>query len=212
MPPKLSREQRREQKTKLALQYSHDYFDYFYRDAPYPGVPARRGVFTAFPIPRWTSSRRPDPALDPLRVLQVRDRKGQEFWRATRMDTGGGRSIDPGIRQKLEALAIEIGSILGAGSQGLAFAVRYDGEKMVVKYATDIQPMVVEMWAMREMAGARHVVQVSKEVQAELEQALGPFSSSSSSSSRSQCCHMVAFRSIARASTRIADISWATLS
>lgn len=163
MPHRLSREQRLERKTKLVLQYSHDHFDYFHRDASYPGVPARRAIFTTFPIPRWTSSRRLDPALHPLRGPQTRDRTSQEFWRATRMDTGSGRVIDLGMRQKLEALGIEIGNILGAGTQGLAVAIRYNGKRMVIKYATDIQAMVVEMWAMREMAGARHIVQVSEE-------------------------------------------------
>lgn len=163
MASRASRERLLERKTKITLQYSHDYFDYFQRDQPYPGIPARRTVFATFPIPRWESSRRPDPALNPSRPLgpEIRDRTGQEFWRSTRTDAGSGREIDPNVRQKVEAVGIEIGRILGAGSQGLAVAIKFKGEQMVVKYATDIQSMVVEMWAMKEMVGARHIVQVS---------------------------------------------------
>lgn len=164
MASRASRERRRERKTKVTLQYSHDYFDYFHRDAPYPGIPARRAIFQTFPIPRWVSTRRPDPSLNPSRPLgpQARDRRGQEFWRFTRTDAGEGREVDAEVRQRLEALGIEIGNILGAGSQGLAIGIKLNGKRMVIKYATDIQSMVVEMWAMKEMAGARHIVQVSQ--------------------------------------------------
>lgn len=158
-----SRERVLQQKTKIMLQYSHDYFDYFQRDEPYPGIPARRAVFTTFPIPRWASSRRPDPALNPSRPIgpQIRDLTGREFSRETRTDAGSGREVDPNLRQRLEAAGIEIVRVLGAGSQGLAVAVKFMDERMVVKYATDIRSMVVEMWAMKEMVGARHIVQVS---------------------------------------------------
>lgn len=164
MAARTSRERTLERKAKITLQYSHDYFDYYHRDEPYPGIPARRDVFNTFPIPRWVSTRRPDPALNPSWPIgsQIRDRTGQEFWRFTRTDDGTDRQIDPNLRQKLEALGVEVGQILGAGSQGLAVAVKFKGTRMVVKYATDIQSMVLEMWAMKEMVGARHIVQVSK--------------------------------------------------
>lgn len=163
MAARASRDQVLEQKAKITLQYSHDYFDYFYRNAPYPGIADRRDILRSFPIPRWVTSRRPDPALNPSRPIgpQIRDRTGQEFWRHTRTDSGTGRVIDPDVRQKLEALGIQIGRVLGAGSQGLAIAIKFNGKVMVVKYATEVQPMIVEMWAMKEMAGARHIVQVS---------------------------------------------------
>lgn len=163
MASRASRERLLERKTKITLQYSHDYFDYFQRDEPYPGIPARRTVFTTFPIPRWVSSRRPDPVINPSRPVgpEIRDRTGQEFWRSTRTDTGSDRAIDPNVRQKLKAVGIEIGRVLGAGSQGLAVAIKFKDKRMVIKYATDLQSMVVEMWAMKEMVGARHIVQVS---------------------------------------------------
>lgn len=163
MASRAERKQILECKAKTTLQYSHDYFDYYYRDEPYPDIPARQDIFKTFPMPRWYSTRRPDPALNHSRPVgpQIQDRMGQEFWRDTRTDAGTDRELDPSVRQKLESLDIEIGKILGAGSQGLAIAIKFKGKNMVVKYATDIQSMVVEMWAMKEMVGARHIVQVS---------------------------------------------------
>lgn len=152
-----------EDRAKLTLQYSHDYFDYFHRNERWPGIEARSAIFKAAPIPKWVVNRRTDPVVNISRPMgpQTRDRTGEEFWRYERTDNGAGRVVDPGMRQKLEALGIEIGAVLGAGSQGLAVAMRFKGTKLVVKYADDLQTMVVEMWAMRQMVGARHIVQVS---------------------------------------------------
>lgn len=163
-PRETTRAARRARMAKTTLQYSHDYFDHFHRNAPYPGIPARRATFSRFPIPRWPSSRRPDPALNnPSRPLgpQFRDRRGEEFFYELRTDDGAGRVVDAGVRELLEARGVEVGRVLGAGSQGLAVKVRVEGRELVVKYARDVQTMVVEMWAMREMVGARHIVQVS---------------------------------------------------
>ncbi|CAN8103641.1 unnamed protein product [Discula destructiva] len=157
-----AREQRIRRMTRTTLQYSHDYFDYFHRDEPYPGIPARHAAFHTFPIPRWTSSRRPDPSLNPSRPLgpRIRNRTGHEFFYELRTDNGEGCVIEPRVRQRLEAVGIEVGRILGAGSQGLAIAIKDQRKNnLVVKCATDVQTMVVEMWAMKEMAGARHIVQ-----------------------------------------------------
>lgn len=151
--------------TRTTLQYSHDYFDYFHANVRYPGVRARRAAFSAMAIPRWRTQRRPDPALNVSRPLgpRIRDRwPGEDFSRNRRTDDGAGRVIDPDVQARLLALGgIEVGRILGAGSQGLAIAIRQNGRDLVVKYATGVQTMVIEMWAMREMVGARHIVQVS---------------------------------------------------
>lgn len=74
---------------------------------------------------------------------------------------GQAGKIDPNVRKKVEAVGIEIGRVLGAGSQGLAVAIKFKNEQMVIKYATDVQSMVVETWVMKEMVGARHIVQVN---------------------------------------------------
>lgn len=165
--PRDSRTQRRARMARTTLQYSHDYFDHFFRNESYPGIPARRATFSRFPIPRWANStRRPDPAFIASRPLgpQYRDRRGEEFFYDLRTDDGAGRVVDASVRARLEASGVVVGRILGAGSQGLCAQVMVGGRELVIKYAGDVQTMVVEMWAMREMVGARHIVQVSRVV------------------------------------------------
>lgn len=138
------------------LQYTSDYFDFFMRGEVYPWD--REDVFERFQIPR-NRTPRADPALRPQRIPKERIRKS--FWRHRRTDDGSEQTINDNLRAQLQNQGFTIGRILGAGSQGLAIEVTHQGQRMVLKYSNEIEAIVTEMWAMRKMIGAQHILQVS---------------------------------------------------
>lgn len=156
---------------KYLLQYNDDYFDHF--EDGYHGNwrhSERRDVFEDAPVPRWNPAR-PDPALTatgyPNLGLQAlaewnRTRARRAFRTNRRRDDGAGRTVDDNIRRGFALIGLRMVKILGAGSQGLAVLFeQQDGRKIVLKWSTEFRGMVPEMWTMRRMLGARHIIQVS---------------------------------------------------
>lgn len=144
------------------MQYSADYFDFFMRGRRYPGSNIRQNVFENFSIPR-NRVPRADPALRPQRRPRTRIRRA--FWRHRRTDDGSSEEIDEHLKVRLQKQGFTIGRILGAGSQGLAIEVHHQGKRMVLKYSTHIEAIVTEMWALRKLVGAQHILQASLQVQ-----------------------------------------------
>lgn len=143
------------------LQYTNGYYDSFFRGERF-GAPNWDELVT-ISLPRW-SAEETDPSFDPSRQPEPKAR--EEFSRHRRTDDGEGMAIGSIVSRRLDALGIEIGRILGAGSQGLAIAVKLGGQDLVVKSTSsrDLAPTSLEIWTMREMMGAKHVVQVSVNV------------------------------------------------
>lgn len=146
---------------RFYMQYSLDYFNYFMQGESYPGD--REDIFQDFIIPT-NRTRRQDPALLGRSSRRPTHRERKEFWKHRRTDDGAGREVNPDIQALLEAQGFVMGPILGAGSQGLAISVTFNGHKMVLKYSKEIEAMVTEMWAMRKLIGAKHIVQVRRRV------------------------------------------------
>lgn len=147
-------------RSKFVLQQTIDYFDNFWRYLKewQPQI----SVFERIRIPYWSPAR-PDPYLNdnnqpPGPVGRGRDRP---FHVVARTDAGGGPLQDQ-MRRFFEASGYTFVKILGAGSQGVAALFEYAGQRLVIKWSQELPALVTEMWAMRKMAGARHVVQVSE--------------------------------------------------
>lgn len=175
-----------DRRTLWQLQWSTDYFDAFWKGEWPPDARERAGIISRMRVPRWEPPRA-DPALgtpaaDPVdaspRVAAARSKlqwpfgtdntsvperlatSRRPFFANTRTDDGSGREVEDDMRARLAALGIEVKRILGAGSQGLAVLVVYNAKNYVVKWGIDFEAMVVEMISMRQLVGARHIVQV----------------------------------------------------
>lgn len=149
--------------TKEAIQYSMDYFDYFMKGQSYEGYNKRLPILRKFQVPRWDPPRE-DPALKPpgdgpVNSLSI-PRFRVPFRQHSRNDSGANRSVNEELEESLENLGLKLIRVVGAGSQGLAVLFQCGDHKIVLKWGTDVEAMVIEMWAMRKLAGARHIVQV----------------------------------------------------
>lgn len=149
------------------MQYSYDYFDFFHdRHAPsYPGAANREFYFVDLPVPQWSRDKKRDPSFDEFRRISFHNTNAH-FHQYDRRDGGTGHTLEPAIQQRLEGLGVQVGRILGAGSQGVAIAVKFGVQQMVVKYSKglddgELYSMITEMWAMRMSKGAQHIIQVS---------------------------------------------------
>lgn len=150
--------------TRYLLQRSIDYFDHWRRNIQW--IDAERELeYTGFPIPY-----RPSPVEDPaLRDSNttIPDRRYRPFRQVRRRDDGAGRTVEPVLRSHIEGLGLRMVKILGAGSQGLAALFEstestadQPPRKIVFKWSGEIWSTMIEMWCMRQMVGARHIVQV----------------------------------------------------
>lgn len=178
--------------TKFYLQYTNDYFDHFergYRGDWH--ARRRRDVFETHTVPRWDSARR-DPALAPTQggypdrrsapasasasggalaptlAQWNRTRPRRPFRTNKRRDDGAGRGVDEALRLRFERIGLRMVRVLGAGSQGLAVLFEREGAdgggggRLVLKWSAEFRFMVPEMWTMRRMVGARHIIQASQ--------------------------------------------------
>lgn len=107
---------------------------------------------------------RPPVPNDPM-DLRNYARERLPFHLLGRTDDGNGQFEDRAFVEALQGdatVGLRFERVLGAGSQGLAmlFSLTETGEKLVVKTSTGYGSMVAEMWAMRHLVGARHIVQV----------------------------------------------------
>lgn len=144
------------------LQYSIDYYEHYHRGEAYGGQRARRPIYRDFPLPYWDPPR-PDPAFTPPARLRA-DEDRVPFRKYLRTDTDTKEDINEQILQTLREHGLDLIRVVGAGSQGLAALFQYGDEKVVLKWGKDIECMVLEMWAVRQLVGARHIVQVSLEI------------------------------------------------
>lgn len=148
--------------SKWQYQYSIDYFDSFYNGENYGKTKDRQLIFERFPIPYWAPPRE-DPAFGWQFSEDYQPWLPQRrFAEHKRNDDGTGYTVDRGLEQRLNGMGLTFKRILGAGSQGLAVQFQYlDGQNFVFKWGTDLESQVVEMLILKDMVGARHVVQVS---------------------------------------------------
>lgn len=107
---------------------------------------------------------RPDRALLPPHPHDRSDwrnyaRDRYAFHILGRTDDGAGQTEDRAFNEAVRGYGLEFKRILGAGSQGLAMLFEYEGANVVVKTSTAYGGMVAEMWAMRHLMGAKHIVQ-----------------------------------------------------
>lgn len=160
--PKMTEEAPRlSTRTKYHLQRGIDYFDHYRRqDLRRWREHERRPIFAQFPIP-FNQSFQPDTTIvDPDEPIP--EREYRLFSQIRRIDDGAGRTVPENLRANLEDIGWRFVKILGAGSQGLAmlFESTDDGRKTVFKWSTEVFSTAREMWAMRQMVGARHIIQV----------------------------------------------------
>lgn len=147
------------------LQRSIDYFDHWrlgrlgvWNDRE------REDTFTAWkPLPVFEIPRE-DPVVAAGNVT-IPARQYRPFSQIRRIDDGAGRTVKPALRRRLEGLGWRMVKILGAGSQGLAvlFESMEDNgpqRNLVFKWSSEVRSTNLEMWCMRQMLGARHIVQV----------------------------------------------------
>lgn len=148
-------------RTFINYQRGVDYFEYYRRGwLRYWDDDQREQVYTRYPIPA-NSQTFPDESIsDPNRPVPRRPTR--PFSEIRRIDDGAGREVPGSMRRRVEALGFRLVKILGAGSQGLAvlFESANDGSKAVFKWSTEIFSTAMEMWCMRKMVGARHIIQV----------------------------------------------------
>lgn len=151
----------------FVLQQTIDYFDHFWKSLT-PWTPEERiSIFQRLRVPYWTPARL-DPALDgggaaPAAAQGPVEGRGRDepFHRHSRTDAGGGE-LQGRMRRFFERSGYAFVKVLGQGSQGVAALLEFAGQKLVVKWSQELPALVTEMWAMRKMVGARHVVQVSE--------------------------------------------------
>lgn len=148
-------------RTIYHLQRGIDYFDHYRRqDLRHWRDNVRMPIYAQFPIP-FNQSVQPDITIvDPEEPIPEREYK--PFSQIRRIDDGAGRTVPENLRSNLEDIGWRLVKILGAGSQGLAmlFESVDDGSKAVFKWSTEVFSTAREMWAMRQMVGARHIIQV----------------------------------------------------
>lgn len=144
------------------LRRSIDYFNYWRCDTlRYWRDSERRPIYSQFPIPY-------EPRTGPEHAFvhpdaDVPERGIHHFRDIARTDEGpGGRTVPASLEGYLGRLGYRMVKILGAGSQGLAvlFEETNTGDKFVFKWSLDIYSIATEMWCMRQMVGARHIIQV----------------------------------------------------
>lgn len=150
----------------FVLRQTIDYFDNCWKTLTTWQPHDRISIFERLRIPYW-SPRRPDPAVDadnPHLQQAARGPVGTgrdvPFHLTTRSDTGGAGPLQDRMRRFLEEQGYAFVRVLGAGSQGTAALFEHAGQRVVVKWTMEPPAMVAEMWAMRKMVGARHIVQV----------------------------------------------------
>lgn len=147
--------------TAFYLRRGIDYFNYFRRgEIRNWNENVRQSIYMQFPIP-FNRTFVPDAGIaDPEQPSPIR--RYLPFSQVKRTDDGAGRTVPQNIRRNIESLGWRMLKILGAGSQGLAvlFESVNDGSKAVFKWGSETFSMAVELWAMRQMVGARHIVQV----------------------------------------------------
>lgn len=148
------------------LQRGIDYFDFFRRDDLRNWDDrTRQPVYMQFPIP-FNQARQPDTSIsDPDRPIPAR--RYWPFRQIRRIDDGAGRGVPEELRRHIWSIGWRMVKVLGAGSQGLAvlFESINGGRKAVFKYSSEVFNTAIEIWAMRQMVGARHIVQVSFHLQ-----------------------------------------------
>lgn len=150
--------------SKFVLQQTIDYFDNFWKIVKTWEPYERVSIFERLPIPFWSPAR-PDPALDENQQAAVAAaRRGRDlpFHRVTRTDAAGGGAVEERMRIFFGESGYTFVKVLGAGSQGVAALFELAGQRVVIKWSQELAAMSTEMWAMRKMAGARHIVQVSE--------------------------------------------------
>lgn len=167
-------------KPTFVLQQTIDYFDNFWKSQRVWQPHERISIFERLPIPYWSPAR-PDPALNENNQAVGPVGRGRHvpFYRATRSDAGSGNAIQGRMMRFFQRNGYTFVKILGAGSQGVAALFEFAGQRLVIKWSEELPALVTEMWAMKKMAGARHVVQVS-----ECSQLLVPSSPQRASSSQ----------------------------
>lgn len=146
-------------RAKMELQYSIDYFEHYHRGRYYSGPNARRPIFREFPIPYWDPPR-PDPAFAPPAKLRT-DKDRTPFREYLRTDSEATGGINENVLKALKDFGLTLIRVVGSGSQGIAALFQYRDQKVVLKWGTEVECMVLEMWAMRQLVGARHIIQVS---------------------------------------------------
>ncbi|KKY35551.1 putative serine threonine protein kinase [Diaporthe ampelina] len=146
----------------FVLRQTIDYFDNFWKTLTEWQPHDRVSIFQRLRIPYWSPAR-PDPALLGGDQRQQQQQAGQgrnvPFHVGTRSDTGGASALQDQMRRFFESQGYTFVKVLGAGSQGTAVLFEHAGQKVVVKWSTELPAMATEMWAMRKMVGARHIVQ-----------------------------------------------------
>ncbi|KAG6356959.1 hypothetical protein INS49_014834 [Diaporthe citri] len=149
--------------SRFVLQQTIDYFDNFWKTSKVWEPYERVSIFEKLPIPYWSPAR-PDPALDEDQQAAVTAarRRDLPFHRVTRSDAAGGDALEERMRVFFEESGYTFVKILGAGSQGVAALFEFAGQRVVIKWSQELAALATEMWAMRKMVGARHIVQVSE--------------------------------------------------
>ncbi|KAJ0116909.1 serine threonine protein kinase [Diaporthe amygdali] len=143
------------------LRQTIDFFDNFWKKQKRWEPRERVPIFERLPIPFWDPPR-PDPAYRNPQVTQD-DASGRNvpFHHSPRTDSSSDSPMVDQMRRFFEGLNMgyTMVKVLGAGSQGVAVLFDFNGEKIVMKWSTELRAMVTELWANRKMVGARHIVQ-----------------------------------------------------
>lgn len=150
--------------SKFVLQQTIDYFDNFWKKLELWEPYERVSIFERLRIPYWNPAR-PDPAFDENQQAAVTAAGGgrnRPFHQVTRSDAAGGDAVEQRLRIFFEESGYTFVKVLGAGSQGVAVLFEFAGQRVVIKWSQELAPLSTEMWAMRKMVGARHIVQVSE--------------------------------------------------
>ncbi|KAL2288862.1 hypothetical protein FJTKL_03508 [Diaporthe vaccinii] len=149
--------------SKFVLQQTIDYFDNFWKTLEVWEPYERVSIFERLRIPYWNPAR-PDPAFDENQQAAVTAAGGRNvpFHRVTRSDAAGGDAVEQRMRIFFEESGYTFVKVLGAGSQGVAALFEFAGQRVVTKWSQELAALSTEMWAMRKMVGARHIVQVSE--------------------------------------------------
>lgn len=144
------------------LRRSIDYYDFWRRDTLiYWRNSERKPIYRQFSIPYQPGSAPEHTFVSP--DADVPERGIHHFRDISRTDEGaGGRTVPRSLEGYLGTLGYTMVRILGAGSQGLAvlFEETSTGNKFVFKWSKDVYSIATEMWCMRQMVGARHIIQV----------------------------------------------------
>lgn len=149
--------------SKFVLQQTIDYFDNFWKVLKVWEPYERVSIFEQLRIPYWNPAR-PDPAFNENQQAAVTAARGRgvPFHRVTRSDAAGGDAMEERMRIFFEESGYTYVKVLGAGSQGVAALFEFAGQRVVIKWSQELAALATEMWAMRKMVGARHIIQVSE--------------------------------------------------